>query len=70
MEVSLVYHMEPENIKQVLPRHKVLISYNGTPQIQPQNCPSCIDDNHPSNTSIPQPTPLTIPNSIHSAILP
>jgi len=40
---------------------KVPIGYNGTPQIHSQNCPlSFDDDDPPSNTPIPRPTPLTI----------
>jgi len=58
-------------VKQVLPRviweeqrRKVPFSYNGTLPIHPKSFPFPFDDHHPSNTPIPRPTPLTIPNGI------
>jgi len=44
----------------------------GCRKFTPKNCPSPSMTTTPSNTSIPRPTPLTIPNGIwiHSAVLP
>ena len=54
------------------PHCKVPISYNGMPQIYPQNCPFHLMITTPSNTPIPRETTLTIPNGnwIQSAVLP
>jgi len=66
-------------MEQVLPkviweelRRKVPASYNGKPQIHPQTAPSHRRSPPPSNTLIPRPTPLTVPNGIRikSAVLP
>ena len=46
------------------PRRKVAISYNGTPKIHQQTCPSLQQSPPPSNTPIPGSTPLTTPHGI------
>jgi len=79
---TLIVPLNRRLSEQVLPkviweqtRRKVPIGYNGTPH--PQNSfpklplPVRLSP-PPSNTPIPRPTPLTIPNGIriHSAVLP